>query len=139
MGPLHKIIHGKIAHFVNQAQLFPYCQLGAVGCWSIDAWMGPWPVLRVYDAITDGDYATAMRVIDDLNPGGGGRPAEGEGGGGGNPQELAGYVKPGNRVNPSSFGPQGDGERARKRAERWVELCKKYRPEVEARRLVHAG
>ena len=55
--PLHEIIGGKIAHFVNQAQLYPYYEMGASGCWSIDAWMGPWPVIRLYEACVDGDVS----------------------------------------------------------------------------------
>jgi trans-o-hydroxybenzylidenepyruvate hydratase-aldolase len=141
MGPLHKVIHGKIAHFVNQAQLYPYYDMGASGCWSIDAWMGPWPVIRIYQACVDGDYAKAREVIDEVTGGGGGaRPAggeEGEGGGGANPQEFAGYIKPGPARPPATYAVSGDGERARKRAERWVDLCNKYKPEVEAWRAAH--
>jgi hydratase-aldolase len=140
MGPYHKIIGGKIAQFCNQAQLYPYYEMGASGCWSIDAWMGPWPVLKIYQAVVDGDNATARRVIDEVTGGGGGaRPAGGddEGGGGPNPQEFAGYIKPGPARPPGTYGPQGDPERAKKRAEQWVALCEKYKPEVEAWRAAH--
>ncbi len=140
MIPLHKIIGGKIAQFVNQSQLYPYYEMGASGCWSIDAWMGPWPVLRIYEACVDGDTDTAKRVIGEL--GGGARPAagseDGGDGGGGNPQEFAGYVKPGAPRPPASYS-QGSDERAKNRAARWVELCDKYRPEVEAWRAAQTN
>jgi dihydrodipicolinate synthase/N-acetylneuraminate lyase len=42
--PLIDIIRGKISVMTNQAQMFPYIRWRG-GCWSIDAWMGPWPVL----------------------------------------------------------------------------------------------
>ena len=142
MGPYHKIIDGKIAQFCNQAQLYPYYEMGASGCWSIDAWMGPWPVIKIYQSVVDGDTATARRVIDEVTGGGGGaRPAEGEddggGGGGGNPQEFAGYVKPGPARPPATYATSGDTERAKKRAAQWIELCNKYKPEVEAWRAAH--
>lgn len=136
--PLHNLIGGKIAHFVNQAQLYPYYEMGASGCWSIDAWMGPWPVIRVYQACVDGDVETAKRILGEL--GGGARPAAGEGesgNGGGNPQEFAGYIKPGPARPPASLGEHGSDERARARAAKWVALCEKYRPEVEAWRAAH--
>jgi 4-(2-carboxyphenyl)-2-oxobut-3-enoate aldolase len=135
--PLHNIIGGKIAHFVNQAQLYPYYEMGASGCWSIDAWMGPWPVIRIYQACVDGDIETAKRILGEL--GGGARPAAGEesGNGGGNPQEFAGYIKPGPARPPFSLGERGSDERARARAAKWVALCEKYRPEVEAWRATH--
>jgi dihydrodipicolinate synthase/N-acetylneuraminate lyase len=133
--PLQKIIGGKIAHFVNQAQLYPYYQMGASGCWSIDAWMGPWPVLRVYQAVVDGDNETAKRVLDEMRAGGGGGRDEGDGSGG-NPQEFAGYIKPGAPRAPFTYA-NGSDERARKRASQWVALCEKYKPEVEAWRAAH--
>ena len=38
---LHDVIHGKIAHFVNQTQIYPYYEMGASGCWSHAIWSGP--------------------------------------------------------------------------------------------------
>jgi len=37
---LQEIVRGKISVFTNQIQLYPYMLLGAVGCWSINAWLG---------------------------------------------------------------------------------------------------
>jgi hypothetical protein len=111
--------------------------MGASGCWSIDAWMGPWPVIRLYEACVDGDVTAAKRVISEF--GGGMRPAAGDegGNGGGDPQEFAGYIKPGPARAPGSLGEHGSDERARARAAKWVALCEKYRPEVEAWRAAH--
>jgi len=52
---LHSVIHGKIAHFVNQTQLYPYYEMGASGCWSHHIWAGIWPVLRLLQAVEAGD------------------------------------------------------------------------------------
>ena len=140
MGPYHKIIHGKIAQFCNQAQLYPFYEMGASGCWSIDAWMGPWPVLKIYQAVVDGDNATARRVIDEVTGGTGGARGgdDGDGGGAANPHEFAGYIRPGPPRPPAKYGPKADVERAKKRAERWVALSEEYTPEVEAWRAAHA-
>lgn len=137
MGPLHEIIDGKITQFVNQVQMYPYFDMGASGCWSIDAWMGPWPVLKLYQASVDGDIATARRIIREISSGGG--DGEGDEAGGGNAQEFAGYIKPGPQRPPFTLGEQGSDERARKRAAQWVALCEKYRPEVEAWRAAHSA
>ena len=141
MGPYYEIIGGRIAQFVNQTQLYPYYDMGARGCWSIDAWMGPWPVLKIYQACVDGDYATARRVIREIAGDGAGVRGDGEGGeaGGGNSQEFAGYIQPGPQRPPFSLGEQGSGERAQKKAAQWVALCEKYRPEVEAWRAAHGA
>ena len=45
-----KITAGKIAVFCFQGQYFQYADLGAPGFWSIDAWLGPWPLLALRDA-----------------------------------------------------------------------------------------
>jgi hypothetical protein len=99
--------------------------------------MGPWPVIRVYEACVDGDVETAKRILRELGGGARPAPAEGEGGGGANPQEFAGYIKPGPARPPAALGERGSDERARARAARWVALCEKYKPEVEAWRAAH--
>jgi dihydrodipicolinate synthase/N-acetylneuraminate lyase len=139
---LHKIIHGKIAHFVNENQLYPYYEMGASGCWSYDVNMGPWPVLRAYEACVDGDRDTAARLMGELTgePAGDGRRGAngiGEGGNGILPQQFAGYINRGPARPPYFVFPPGAEERAKKRADRWLALCEKYRPEVEAWRAVH--
>lgn len=44
-------VKDKMALFPNQWQYFPYALMGAAGCWSIDSWMGPWPVLALVEAV----------------------------------------------------------------------------------------
>jgi hypothetical protein len=138
---LHEVIDGHIAHMVNQMQMYPYISMGAAGCWSITAWQGPWPVIRLYQACAEGDIETAKRIQ---------REMRGDGGGddlraqlpdvqGGNVQEYAGYIVPGAQRPPFSLGPQDPThERAKAAAEKWKALCEKYRPEVEARRKAPA-
>lgn len=153
MRKLQGIIKGKISQFVNQTQLWPYYELGAVGCWSINAWQGPWPILALYDAVSSGDNEKAQVILADIDGGGGdgwGQTAAavvgftGEGGGGGlgnRVHQRIGYIKAGAPRPPAAFGlpqtPEEEAradERAKKAADRWLALCEKYRPEVEARR-----
>jgi len=134
---LHDIIHGKISHFVNQVQLYPYYEMGASGCWSHAIWSGPWPVLAIYDAVVDGDVNKAKRIIADVSGGRAGRGgAEGDevGRAGHERHEYAGYIDFGPPRPPFSFNMADTEEKARKGAVRWLELCAKYQPEVEARR-----
>ena len=63
---LMDIVQDQIKVFVRQGQLFPYAMLGAAGCWSIDVWMGPWPILRLRDACASGDWETARSIASEL-------------------------------------------------------------------------
>ena len=124
---------GKVRVFVNQLQYSAYAPLGAAGFWSIDAWMGPWPQLALRDAIARRDFATANRITVDLTPAGDG------------PKNLAwretaakvavryaGYVDPGPLRPPFVQVPPEVEESQRRRAERWLKLCAKYRQPVPA-------
>jgi dihydrodipicolinate synthase/N-acetylneuraminate lyase len=124
---------GKIRVFVNQLQYSAYAPLGAAGFWSIDAWMGPWPQLALRDAIASRDFTTANRITVDLTPAGD------------RPKNLAwretaakvavryaGYVDPGPLRPPFVQVPPEVEEAQRKRAERWLKLCAKYRHPVPA-------
>ena len=129
---LQKIIQGKISVLTNQAQLFPFYRMGAAGCWSIDAWMGPWPVLYLRNLVREGKDQEALQVIGEmLAGGGGGRPEANEGSAGKLTLEFAGYCNPGPTRTPvAQFSPTVI-ERAKKKAEHWKSLCAKYRPLVE--------
>jgi dihydrodipicolinate synthase/N-acetylneuraminate lyase len=140
---LHSVIHGKIAHFVNQTQLYPYYEMGASGCWSHHIWAGIWPVLALLQAVEDGDVEAAKAVTADLSPGlGGGGEEDPRARRGHLFYEYAGYVNIGPPRAPHAFGlrdPQeaaANEEKAKKAAARWVSLCEKYRDRVEARRKV---
>jgi 4-(2-carboxyphenyl)-2-oxobut-3-enoate aldolase len=127
---LHRIVHGKIAHFVNVAQLYPYYEMGVSGCWSYHVWQGPWPIIALRDAAYAGDVEKQRTIIDEMQVAGlGGRPSE-----------YAGYVEMGAPRPPFSFiqaSPEDaakSAERAKRVATNWLALCEKYRPEVEAAR-----
>lgn len=132
---LMEIIRGKISVMTNQAQMVPYYRMGANGCWSIDAWMGPWPVLHLRDLVRGGKDQEALQVIAEImSAAGGERPGGNEGATAKLPIEYAGYVKPGPARTPIVKFSEAAMERARKKAESWKKLCDKYRPLVEAER-----
>ena len=127
---LMKIVKGKISVFCNQMQTFPYMMLGASGFWSISAWMGPWPLLRLRDACFAGEWETAKQICLDINtpyktPG---RPGDlfwRE-----NVHKLeineAGYCVAGPLRPPFQNVPGEIFEHARQQAEEWKKLCAKY-------------
>jgi 4-(2-carboxyphenyl)-2-oxobut-3-enoate aldolase len=132
---LIEIIRGKISVMTNQAQMFPYYKMGAAGCWSIDAWMGPWPVLHLRNLVRAEKDQEALQVIAEImSAAGGERPGGNEGAIAKLPIEFAGYVKPGPARTPIVKFSETTIERAKKKAEGWKKLCDKYRPLVEAER-----
>ena len=124
----------RLSVFVTQGQYFPYGLLGAAGCWSIETWMGPWPLLALRDAVNAGDRALANQITLDLTEARTGPP------------DLrwretarkiavqhAGYCQPGPLRPPFVEIPPDVQERVQQRAARWQELCAKYRPLVASR------
>ena len=129
---LQEVTQGKISVLTNQAQLFPYYKMGATGCWSIDAWMGPWPVLYLRNLVMEGKDEEALRVVADILGGGeGGRPDAQEMSAAKLTLEFAGYCNPGPTRTPIAEFSSAAIDRARKKAEHWKNLCAKYRPLVE--------
>jgi dihydrodipicolinate synthase/N-acetylneuraminate lyase len=127
---LQKIVNGKISVFVNQTQLYPYFELGAVGCWSTEVWMGPWPVLYLLEMVRSGLKDRALEVIDDLiGDGSGGRPIPGAGNK--RPAEFANYCKVGPTRAPFVTFPEAELSKAKRRAIHWMKLNEKYRPLME--------
>jgi len=130
---LMDIVGGKISVFVFQAQTHPYMSFGAAGCWSIFAWMGPWPVLRLLDACAVGDFATAKTIcveLDEVSQAGGKLQFEllwRE-----NSSKLAineaGYCHVGPLRPPFRHVPAEVQESAKKIAQAWNRLVDKYRP-----------
>lgn len=134
------IVRGKMTVFVNQMQFASYSELGATACWSIDSWMGPWPLLRLRDAIKAGDMETAKRITAELSgpQNGDARPPAGP------PnlswretaskiaQQYAGYVNPGPLRPPFVEVPEEIDASCRRRAAYWNELCARYGGEVRA-------
>lgn len=132
---LMDIIRGKISVMTNQAQMFPYFRMGAAGCWSIDAWMGPWPVLHLRNLVRAAKDQEALQVISEIMAAAGGeRPGGNEGATAKLPIEFAGYVNPGPARTPIIDFSDTTIERAKRKAEGWKALCAKYRPLVEAER-----
>jgi dihydrodipicolinate synthase/N-acetylneuraminate lyase len=126
---LNQIVQGKMSVFVNQLQAYPYNFFGAAGFWSFDLWMGPWPILRLRDAVQAGDYETAQEIILALV------------GSGGGPQDLtfressakisarvAGYCDPGPLRPPFVNVPDAVMTKAKQRAEEWKALSARYAP-----------
>src|SRR5215475_619741 len=124
-----------ISVMTNQAQVVPYYRIGAAGCWSIDAWMGPWPVLHLRNLARAGKDQEGLQVIREIMAvAGGERPGGNEGATAKLPIEFAGYVNPGPARTPIVNFSDTTIERAKKKAEGWNALCAKYRPLVEAER-----
>ena len=96
--------------------------------------MGPWPILRLRDAIRAHDDETAIRIILELAPGGGDAPdlkwretaAK-------IAIQYAGYCDPGPLRPPFVKVPDSVMERVQKRAAYWKTLCDKYRPAAKER------
>ena len=126
---LQQVIAGHISVFCNQMQFHPYHDLGAPGFWSIDAWMGPWPMLALYDAVVSGDRAAAREIMFELSPVLAMR----------NKNlawretaakiaiRCAGYCDPGPLRPPFVEIPPEVDAAQKKRAEKWNKLCEKYR------------
>jgi dihydrodipicolinate synthase/N-acetylneuraminate lyase len=122
---LMKVIAGKISVMCHQAQYVPYAQLGVAGFWSIDAWMGPWPLLALRDAVARGDIETAKEIILDIAPTRA-APLSWRETAAKIAIAMAGYVEPGPLRPPFLDIPAEVIEAQRKRVERWQRLCAKY-------------
>ena len=151
---IQRITGGKISFFVNnQTQLYPYVQLGAAGCWSSNVFMGPWPVLYLWDLAEQGRHEEALAVSFEIRGPRGGARKSGSADSGdslghqkqtGRPDladrggtlmhKLAGYVDPGPTRTPILQPTEDVVADIKAKAEYWTALCDKYRPLVEARR-----
>jgi hydratase-aldolase len=127
---LMKITQGKMSVFCNQSQCYPYMQFGAVGCWSIQAWLGPWPILRLRDACYAGDWETAKEICLDLNAAykAPGRPGEFFWRESAHKLSMneAGYCAPGPLRPPFRLVPPEIHDHAKTVAANWKELCAKW-------------
>jgi 4-(2-carboxyphenyl)-2-oxobut-3-enoate aldolase len=126
---LMKMARGKMATFVNTPYYATFAPLGAPGFWSIDAWMGPAPLLALRDAVRAGKYELATEITLELAPPPGVVP---------NLQwretalkigiRYSGYVDPGPNRPPFLDVPAEVDAAQKRRAERWQGLCAKYGP-----------
>lgn len=137
---LMQIVKGKISVFCYQTQLFPYFMLGAAGCWSICAWMGPSPILTLRDACLAQDWETAKQICLDIDaayvePGAPGDITWRE-----NFHKLvineAGYCYAGPLRPPFRHVPREVIEQSKKTAANWNNLCQKYPHRESLRRAV---
>ncbi len=129
---LQEIIKGHISVFCNQFQFHPFYELGAAGFWSIDAWMGPEPLLALHEAVVTGDQARAKEIMFAISPvmtdrkmNLSWRETASKIG-----IRYAGYCDPG-PLRPPFVEVPADVDKAQKaRAEKWQELRKIYQPQV---------
>jgi dihydrodipicolinate synthase/N-acetylneuraminate lyase len=125
---------GAISVFCAQGQYYPMAELGAAGLWSIDAWMGPWPLLALRDAVARGDMKAAKDIVLDITPQGtrkvdlSWRETASK-----LAVRFAGYVDPGPMRAPFLEVPPEVTQTQKRRAERWATLCDKYRPAYQSK------
>ncbi len=126
---LQNILGGKISVFVMADQLYPYMMMGAAGCWSIAAWMGPSPVVQAYRAAAAQDWETTRKICLDIA----GSPRSGSG----EPNPMvsklaineAGYCYAGPLRAPFRVVPEDIRQRVSESATRWKALCETYPPQ----------
>lgn len=130
---LQEIVRGKISVFTNQIQLYPYMMMGGVGCWSIDAWMGPSPVVRALQAARAGNWDQVKEIC----------VAMAEVSKRGEPwweyphtnklaMNEAGYCHPGPLRPPYRVVPEEAKRKAKEMALLWRALCERYPTKVSA-------
>ena len=124
---INKMTGGRIAQLCAQFQYCTYAPLGAPGFWSIDSWMGPWPLFALRDAVARGDWDAAKEITLDISPKGtrkvnmSWRETASKIG-----VALAGYVNPGPLRPPFLDIPPEVLEGQKKRVAEWTKLCEKY-------------
>jgi dihydrodipicolinate synthase/N-acetylneuraminate lyase len=125
---LLRTVKGKMSVMVMQTQYFNFADHGAAGFWSIDAWMGPWPQIALRDAVARGDRTLAEDItLDLLPPPGAPVNLSWRETGSKIATQAAGYVDCGPLRPPFLTIPADIVERQKKRAERYLQLCTKYR------------
>lgn len=124
MMKLNEIVRGKISVLVNQYQYAALSEIGASGFWSIDAWMGPWPLFALRDAVSRGDLKAARALTFELAPPGttkidfSWRETSSK-----IATRYAGYVDPGPLRPPFLEVPPEVDAGARRKADRWQAIC----------------
>jgi len=133
---LMEITGGKIGVFVFQAQLYPYLMLGAAGCWSIHAWMGPSPLFHARDAGRAGDWQglkkICMEMADAVVAGPSHSSADLQWRESGLKLAIneAGYCYAGPLRPPFRVIPEEVKRRSEVQAQKWLALCAAYPLEV---------
>lgn len=126
---LMKMTRDKMAVFCFQLQYEAYSHLGARGFWSIDSWMGPWPLTALRDAVRSGNHELATEISFELAPPPGAvQNLQWRESGAKIAIRYAGYVAPGPLRPPFLEVPAEIDAAMKKRAARWNLLNEKYRP-----------
>lgn len=130
---LQEIIKGHISVFCNMNQFHPFHKLGAEGFWSIEAWMGPEPVLALYNAVVTENFDLAKEiylsispVMLDNKPNYSWRETAAK-----IAIRYAGYCDPGPLRPPFIDIPMSVEQAQKTRAVNWRKLCDKYKPLLE--------
>ncbi len=129
---LMEIIRGKINVMTNQNQMYPYMMMGAAGCWSINAWMGPSPVIRAFRAARDGKWEETKKICMAMSRVGGRDPGEADPVGMKVAINEAGYCYAGPGRPPFRVTSEQTKAEAREIARKWRELCEAYPLKTEA-------
>ena len=124
-------LRGQMSVFVHQTQMYPHAMLGVAGCWSIYAWCGPEPLVRLRDACGAGDWELAKQICLDIQAATS-DPTSTDLQWRENTHKLAinaaGYCHAGPLRPPFRHVPPELHERAQHRAQAWRALVEKYRP-----------
>ena len=120
------IVRGKISVMTNQNQMYPYMMMGAAGCWSINAWMGPSPVIRGLSGRARGTVGRGQRDLYGHGPCGRTGSEPDRSGGRQDLHQRGGLLLRGTRQAsvPGDLGP--DPAEAKAIAQRWRKLCEAY-------------
>ena len=130
---LQKIINGHISVFCNMNQFHPFHKLGAEGFWSIEARMGPEPVLALYNSVVTENFDLAKEiylsispVMLDNKPDYSWRETAAK-----IAIRYAGYCNPGPLRPPFINIPESVDKAQKARATKWRKLCDKYKHTLE--------
>lgn len=127
---LMELTRGKMSVFCNQLQYRAYGPLGAPGMWSINAWMGPWPLFALRDAMKRGDLDAATKITLDMASVNDAADLTWRESALKVAARYAGYVDPGPTRPPFAEVPPEIDAAQKKKAERWKALCDRYRVAV---------
>jgi dihydrodipicolinate synthase/N-acetylneuraminate lyase len=119
-------VRGKISVMTNQNQMYPYMMMGAAGCWSINAWMGPSPVIRAYQAGREGRWDEVREICMAMARVGGRDPSLTDPVEGKLSINEAGYCYAGPGRPPFRVTSDQTRAEAKAIAQRWRKLCETY-------------
>jgi len=130
---LQEIINGHISVFCNMNQFYPFHNLGAEGFWSIEAWMGPEPVLALYNSVVTENFDLAKEIYLSISPvmldsktDYSWRETAAK-----IAIRYAGYCNPGPLRPPFINIPESVDKAQKARATKWRKLCDKYKHTLE--------